>query len=63
MEKTPKTRMRADQLLVARGLSESRARAQASIAVGLVTADGVRVMKPSQEIGRDARLEATSEYP
>ena len=63
MGKTPKTRVRADQLLVARGLSESRARAQASIAAGLVTADGVKVMKPSQEIACDARLEAAPEHP
>ncbi len=34
-------RERADRLLVARGLFESRARAQAAIAAGLVTADGV----------------------
>ncbi len=58
-----KSRMRADQLLVARGLSESRARAQASIAAGLVTADGVKVMKPSQELARDARLETAPEHP
>ena len=63
MGKTPKTRMRADQLLVARGLSESRARAQSSIAAGLVTADGAKVMKPAQEIACDARLEAAPEHP
>jgi 23S rRNA (cytidine1920-2'-O)/16S rRNA (cytidine1409-2'-O)-methyltransferase len=55
--------MRADQLLVARGLSESRTRAQAAIAAGLVTADGVKVNKPSQEIACDARLEAAAEHP
>ena len=38
-------RERADRLLVARGLFESRARAQAAIAAGLVTADGVLVRK------------------
>src|SRR5262245_54302855 len=32
-------RMRADRLLVERGLFESRAKAQAAIAAGLVTAD------------------------
>ena len=57
------SRVRADQLLVARGLCESRARAQASIAAGLVTADGVRVLKPAQEIARDAALEAVPEHP
>ena len=35
------TKQRADRLLVARGLFESRARAQAAIAAGLVRADGV----------------------
>jgi len=40
-------RERADRLLVARGLFESRARAQAAIAAGLVTADGVPVRKAS----------------
>jgi 23S rRNA (cytidine1920-2'-O)/16S rRNA (cytidine1409-2'-O)-methyltransferase len=62
MGKTPK-RMRADQLLVARGVSESRARAQASILAGLVSADGAKVMKPSQELSCDARLDAAPEHP
>ena len=44
------SRERADRLLVARGLFESRARAQAAIAAGLVTADGVTVRKASEEI-------------
>jgi 23S rRNA (cytidine1920-2'-O)/16S rRNA (cytidine1409-2'-O)-methyltransferase len=43
-------RERADRLLVARGLFESRARAQAAIAAGLVTADGVPVRKASEAI-------------
>ena len=42
-------RERADRLLVARGLFESRARAQAAIAAGLVTADGVLVRKASDD--------------
>ena len=33
------TRLRADRLLVERGLFESRAKAQAAIAAGLVTAE------------------------
>ena len=36
-----KHRMRADRLLVERGLFESRAKAQAAIAAGLVSANGV----------------------
>src|SRR3984885_8306479 len=48
------TRERADRLLVARGLFESRARAQAAIAAGLVTADGVPVRKASEAISSAA---------
>jgi 23S rRNA (cytidine1920-2'-O)/16S rRNA (cytidine1409-2'-O)-methyltransferase len=57
------TKQRADRLLVARGLFESRARAQAAIAAGLVTADGVRVRKPSEEISSNANIEAVAEHP
>ena len=39
-------RKRADMLLVERGLFESRARAQAAIEAGLVTANGKQVAKP-----------------
>jgi 23S rRNA (cytidine1920-2'-O)/16S rRNA (cytidine1409-2'-O)-methyltransferase len=57
------SRERADRLLVARGLFESRARAQAAIAAGLVSADGVRVRKPSEEISSNANIEAVAEHP
>src|SRR5205823_10399478 len=56
-------RMRADRLLVERGLFESRAKAQAAIAAGLVTADEVPVEKPSVEIAADARLAAVPAHP
>jgi len=56
-------RQRADRLLVERGLFESRARAQAAIAAGLVTAGGKLVRKASDEIPTDAVIEATSEHP
>jgi len=56
-------RERADRLLVARGLFESRARAQAAIAAGLVTADGVPVRKPSDEISTTAVIAAEAEHP
>jgi 23S rRNA (cytidine1920-2'-O)/16S rRNA (cytidine1409-2'-O)-methyltransferase len=56
-------RERADRLLVARGLFESRARAQAAIAAGLVTADGVRVRKASEEISLSADISAQAEHP
>jgi 23S rRNA (cytidine1920-2'-O)/16S rRNA (cytidine1409-2'-O)-methyltransferase len=56
-------RQRADRLLVARGLFESRARAQAAIAAGLVTAGGKVVLKASDEISSDAQIEAQAEHP
>jgi len=57
------TKERADRLLVARGLFESRARAQAAILCGRVTADGERVRKPSDEISPSAVIEAEAEHP
>ena len=51
-------RERADRLLVARGLFESRARAQAAIAAGRVTADGSLVRKPSDQISSGAAIAA-----
>jgi 23S rRNA (cytidine1920-2'-O)/16S rRNA (cytidine1409-2'-O)-methyltransferase len=56
-------RERADRLLVARGLFASRARAQAAIAAGRVTADGVPVRKASDEISAEALIEAEPEHP
>jgi 23S rRNA (cytidine1920-2'-O)/16S rRNA (cytidine1409-2'-O)-methyltransferase len=56
-------RMRADRLLVERGLFESRARAQAAIAAGLVTADGKPVERPSDEVAVDAVLHAAPAHP
>ena len=56
-------RERADRLLVARGLFESRAKAQAAIAAGLVTADDRPVQKPSDELPLDARIEAAAAFP
>ena len=55
--------MRADRLLVERGLFASRAGAQAAIAAGLVTADGNRVQRASQEIAADAVLRAAAAHP
>jgi 23S rRNA (cytidine1920-2'-O)/16S rRNA (cytidine1409-2'-O)-methyltransferase len=54
---------RADRLLVERGLFESRARAQAAIAAGLVTADGVQVRKASDTISTTAAIKAVPEHP
>src|SRR5215831_17642739 len=55
--------MRADRLLVERGLFDSRAKAQAAIAAGLVTADGMPVQKASDEIALDAALSAEAAHP
>jgi 23S rRNA (cytidine1920-2'-O)/16S rRNA (cytidine1409-2'-O)-methyltransferase len=57
------TRERADRLLVARGIFESRAKAQAAIEAGLVTANDQIVRKASEEIRTDASLRATSAHP
>ena len=59
--KTP--RKRADLLLVERGLFESRARAQAAIEAGLVTANDKPVLKASENIAADAVLQAQSAHP
>jgi 23S rRNA (cytidine1920-2'-O)/16S rRNA (cytidine1409-2'-O)-methyltransferase len=56
-------RKRADVLLVERGLFESRARAQAAIEAGLVTANGKKVAKPSETIAPDAVLQAQAAHP
>jgi 23S rRNA (cytidine1920-2'-O)/16S rRNA (cytidine1409-2'-O)-methyltransferase len=56
-------RKRADVLLVERGLFESRARAQAAIEAGLVTANGKAVAKPSETIATDAVLQAQAAHP
>ena len=59
----PPPRKRADTLLVERGLFESRARAQAAIEAGLVTANDKQVMKPSESIPADALLQAQPAHP
>src|SRR6195256_1735394 len=56
-------RERADRLLVARGLFDSRAKAQAAIAAGLVTADDRPVRNPSDGIPLDAKLPAEPAFP
>jgi 23S rRNA (cytidine1920-2'-O)/16S rRNA (cytidine1409-2'-O)-methyltransferase len=57
------SRQRIDRLLVERGLFESRAKAQAAIAAGLVTANETIVAKPSDEISTDAVLRAAPAHP
>ncbi len=52
-------RRRIDQLLVDRGLFESRAKARASIEAGGVRVNGRAVAKASELVGPDAVIEAT----
>jgi 23S rRNA (cytidine1920-2'-O)/16S rRNA (cytidine1409-2'-O)-methyltransferase len=54
---------RIDRLLVERGLFDSRAKAQAAIAAGLVSANAAPVRKASEEIAVDAALSATPAHP
>ncbi len=56
-------RMRADLLLVARGLADSRAKAREAIEAGLVTSGGVTVAKASQMLDEEAALAAQAPYP
>lgn len=55
-------RLRADRLLVDRGIFASRAKAQEAIAAGLVHADGALVRKASDMLAAAARIEATPAY-
>lgn len=58
-----KKTMRADQLLVARGLFESRAKAQAAIEAGNVSVGNEVVRKVSQLIPEDVEIFATPAHP
>ena len=57
------SRRRADLLLVARGFFDSRARAQAAVAAGLVFSAGKLVTKPSALLDTDAPLIAAAPHP
>ena len=58
-----KSAKRADVALVERRLFESRAKAQEAIAAGLVSADGKKLRKAAELIGRDAHVEAAAPHP
>jgi 23S rRNA (cytidine1920-2'-O)/16S rRNA (cytidine1409-2'-O)-methyltransferase len=53
----PAGKARVDQLLVDRGLAESRARAQALVLAGLVFSGEVKIVKSGQTIAAEAPLE------
>jgi 23S rRNA (cytidine1920-2'-O)/16S rRNA (cytidine1409-2'-O)-methyltransferase len=57
------SRVRIDRLLVERGLFESRAKAQAAIAAGRVTADDVVIRRSSEEVSTEAVLRAEAAHP
>lgn len=59
----PPDRDRADKVLVARGLFESRAGAQAAIAAGRVKVDGQVIRKASEIISAAALIEAEAAHP
>ena len=59
----PSSKKRIDLLLVERGLFESRARAQAAIEAGLVSANDKPVLKASETIPLDAVLRAQAAHP
>lgn len=50
-------KMRVDQMLVQRGLAESRARAQALVMAGVVFSGETKIAKPGQPIAEDAPLD------
>jgi 23S rRNA (cytidine1920-2'-O)/16S rRNA (cytidine1409-2'-O)-methyltransferase len=57
----PPGRVRLDQLLVERGLTESRAKAQALVLAGQVLVDGQPAGKPGHTVAPDARLEVAEQ--
>ncbi len=58
-----RSRIRADVLVVQRGLAETRERAQALIIGGVVHAPGGRVLKPGSLLSPDTALEAKAPLP
>lgn len=56
-KKRPAPKQRVDQLLVDRGLAESRTRAQALVLAGVVFSGEAKLAKPGQTIPADAPLE------
>jgi len=61
MKKSAKRRI--DQLLVDRGLAESRERAKALVLAGEVSVDGQRADKPGHSVPADSRIEVAARLP
>ncbi|MBM3596368.1 MAG: TlyA family RNA methyltransferase [Alphaproteobacteria bacterium] len=53
----PVAKMRVDQMLVERGLAESRSRAAALVMAGLVYSGETKIAKPGQQVPGDAIIE------
>jgi 23S rRNA (cytidine1920-2'-O)/16S rRNA (cytidine1409-2'-O)-methyltransferase len=57
------TKIRIDQLLVERGLVESREKAQALIIAGEVVVNGQKALKPGHSVAVDSRVEVLERMP
>ena len=55
--------VRLDQLLITRGLFDSRAQARAAIEAGGVTVDGQVVRKAAAKVAEDAAIQAEAAHP
>jgi 23S rRNA (cytidine1920-2'-O)/16S rRNA (cytidine1409-2'-O)-methyltransferase len=56
LKKPPSEKLRLDQLLLERGLAESRERAQALVLVGRVEVEGKRATKAGEKVDSSSRL-------
>ena len=57
------TRHRLDSLLLARGLAETKSKAQALIMAGEVSVNGQVITKPGKLVSQDVKLELTEKLP
>jgi len=60
---TSPAKIRIDQLLVERGLAESREKAQALIIAGEVVVNGQKALKPGHSVAADSRVEVLERMP
>jgi 23S rRNA (cytidine1920-2'-O)/16S rRNA (cytidine1409-2'-O)-methyltransferase len=60
---TSSAKIRIDQLLVERGLVESREKAQALILAGEVVVNGQKALKPGHSVAADSRVEVLERMP